>query len=208
LTFSHLDMVTCVRGGDVLVAAELFEEMLEPNLGADWGAPVPGLDFTVSSVVAHVSGALLWYSVDLWCGRGDAAFDLQVHADAPNDRLLTGLTAGSRALAAGIDAAPADTRGFHPFGSPDPEGFAAMACDELLVHGDDAARGLGAAFRPDEALAAAVVRRLFPWHDLGDGDPWAVLLWANGRRELPGRERQEQWRWHCAPVAEWDGARP
>ena len=84
-----------------------------------------------------------------------------------------------------------------------------MACDELLVHGDDAARGLGVSFEPDRVLAAAVLDRLFPWHRLRpDDDPWRVLLWANGRADLAGRERQIHWRWHCAPLVEWDGAPP
>jgi uncharacterized protein (TIGR03083 family) len=202
-------MVAPVTGDDVLVAAELVERTLEAHLGTDWSAPVPGLDFTVASVVAHAANAMLWYSVDLWIGRDDAAFEIKVRTDAPNDRLLTSLTAGARALAAGIDSAPADTRGFHPFGSPDPAGFAAMACDELLVHGDDAARGLGVSFGTDRRLAAGVLSRVFPWHALGPGeDPWGVLLWANGRRDLPGRDRQDRWRWHTPPLSEWDGATP
>ena len=198
-----------MTGDDVLAAAEECEEMLEPALTADWHAPVPGLEFTVASVVAHMAGAALWYSIDLWSGRENAAFEVQVLAEASSERLLTSLTAASRALAAGVDAAPADTRGFHPFGSPDPDGFAAMACDELLVHGDDAARGLGVAFDPERRLASAVLDRLFPWHVVEPGDdPWDVLLWANGRIELSGRDHQDRWRWHCAPLAEWDGARP
>jgi hypothetical protein len=201
-------MVTPVRGGDVLLAAEEVEEVLEPHLAADWDVAVPELDFTVTSVVGHTARALALYSLNLWVGRGRAAFEIRVHAEAPNDRLLTSLTAGARALAAGIDTAPAGTRGSHPFGSPDPDGFAAMGCDELLVHGDDAARALSVAFDPDRELAAAVVRRLFPWHDIGDDDPWDVLLWANGRRDLRGRQHQDRWRWHCAPLAEWDGSRP
>jgi hypothetical protein len=32
-------------------------------------------------------------------------------------------------------------------------------------------------------------------------DPWATLLWANGRMDLPGGPRQASWRWHCAPLA-------
>jgi hypothetical protein len=39
-------------------------------------------------------------------------------------------------------------------------------------------------------------------------DPWATLLWANGRVDLPGRPRQMSWRWHCAPLAEWNGQPP
>jgi len=201
--------VAHVTGDDVLAAAELCRRVLEPALDADWDVPVPGLRFTVASVVAHAAEAPLWYSVDLWGGSEDAAFELKVPSGASHAALLASLLASSHALASGIDAAPPGRRGYHPMGSPDPAGFAAMGCDELLVHGDDAARGLGVAFTPDERLATAVLARLFPWHAIGPGDdPWRVLLWANGRIELPGRIRQSRWRWHCAPLAEWDGRGP
>ena len=39
-------------------------------------------------------------------------------------------------------------------------------------------------------------------------DPWPALLWANGRIDLPGQERQVDWRWQCAPLEEWDGLNP
>lgn len=198
-----------MTGDDVLTAAETCERLLEPHLDADWDVVVPGLDFTVGTVVAHAARACLWYSVSLWSGRARAAFKVNVPPDAAHERLLTSLTAAARALAAGIDAAPADTRGSHLFGSPDPAGFAAMACDELLIHGDDAARGLHASFAPDPELAADVLARLYPWHAAGAGDdPWRLLLWANGRIDLPGRTHQDGWRWHCEPLAEWDGTAP
>jgi hypothetical protein len=38
--------------------------------------------------------------------------------------------------------------------------------------------------------------------------PVGGLLWANGRFDLPGQERQVDWRWHCAPLEEWDGLNP
>jgi hypothetical protein len=60
-------------------------------------------------------------------------------------------------------------------------------------------------FRPGSDLAARVLARLFPWHLAGD-DPWRTLLWANGRIDLPGQLSQKGWRWHCAPLVEWDGA--
>ena len=37
-----------------------------------------------------------------------------------------------------------------------------MACDELLIHTDDAGRGLGLVFTPDAALCARVLAHLFP----------------------------------------------
>lgn len=204
-----VDSVDAVTGDEVRAAAEMCRRVLEPALDADWSRAVPGLEFTVATVVAHAAESPLWYSVDLWSGRENAAFEVKVLPDSPNASLLTSLVAASSALAAGVDAAPADTRGFHPFGSPDPEGFAAMTCDELLVHGDDAARGLGVPFDPDRHLAARVLARLYPWHPLGpDDDPWRVLLWANGRTAMPGRVHQGSWRWHCAPLSEWVGSGP
>jgi hypothetical protein len=197
-----------VTGDDVVSAAEQCRVLLEPLLGEDWRAPVPGLDFTVASVLAHAATAPLWYSADMWSGREDnAAFEVKVLVDAPNEKILTSLVVGSRVLACGIDVAPDDLRGFHPFGSPDPSGYAAMACDELMVHAADAAAGLGRRFTGDAGLASAVLARLYPWHTV-DADPWQTLLWANGRAELQGRPFQTRWRWHCEPLSEWDGSAP
>jgi hypothetical protein len=77
----------------------------------------------------------------------------------------------------------------------------------LWVHTDDVARGLAVPFTPPAALARATLERLFPWAP-ADADPWAALLWANGRIDLPGQERQVDWRWPCAPLEEWDGLNP
>lgn len=197
-----------MNGADVLAAAQESRRLLEPALTADWSVPVPGLDFTVASVVAHAANGPLWYAVDLWGGPEDsAAFELCVQADAASAALLVSLHSAARVCAASVDAAPADLRGFHHYGAADPSGFAAMACDELLVHADDAARGLGLRFAPDPGLAGRVLARLFPWHETG-GDPWQTLLWANGRIELGGRPSQQGWRWHCAPLSEWNGQAP
>ncbi len=197
-----------VTGDDVLAAEEICHAFLREAADANWGVPVPGLDFTVTTVLAHAADCPLWYAMDLWSGPSDdTAFELNVRADASNAALLATLRSASRVCAASVDAAPAETRGFHPAGSPDPSGFAAMACDELLVHTDDAARGLGLRFSPGPDVAGRVLARLFPWHDQGD-DPWQTLLWANNRLDLPGRSSQKDWTWHCAPLSEWDGKAP
>ncbi len=100
-----------------------------------------------------------------------------------------------------------DARGWHPYGIADPSGFVGMACDELLIHTADAASGLGLEFFPSPELAEATLRRLFPWAP-ADLEPWAGLNWANGRTELAGLRRLTKWRWHCAPLSEWDGTDP
>ena len=127
--------------------------------------------------------------------------------DAANEQLVVSLLSAAHTYAASVDAAPPHLRGFHPYGAPDAEGFAAMACDELLIHGYDAACGLGLKFAPDTNLAARVLARLFPWHAEGL-EPWRTLLWANGRIELPGQPRQTDWRWHSAPLTERDTRTP
>ena len=194
-----------VTGDDVLAAGEACLDFLRETADADWSVPVPGLDHTVTSIVAHAANGPLWYALDLWSGPSDdAAFDLKVRSDASNAALLASLRSAARVCAASVDAAPPETRGFHPAGAADPSGFAAMACDELLVHTDDAARGLGLRFSPDRDLAGRVLGRLFPWHEPRD-DPWRTLLWANGRVDLPGQPSQQGWIWHCAPLAGWDG---
>jgi hypothetical protein len=197
-----------VDGKDVLAAATVCGDLLEPAADADWSVAVPSLDFTVAEVVAHAANGPLWYAVDLWSGTGDdTAFDVVVERDAMNAALVFSLRVAARIGAVSVDAAPADLRGFHPAGAADASGFAAMACDELLIHTDDAAQGLGLRFAPDSALARRVLARLFPWHDPGV-DPWQTLRWANGRIELPGQPSQQGWQWHCAPLADWDGEVP
>jgi hypothetical protein len=89
----------------------------------------------------------------------------------------------------------------------DAPGFAAMGCAELLVHAGDVAEACALPWGPPAELADAVLARLFPWVE-ADGDPAAALRWATGRTALPGREQVGSWRWHSAPLEEWDGTRP
>lgn len=59
-----------INGDDILAAAAACHSFLEPAVGADWTAAVPGLDFTVASVVAHAANGPLWYALDLWAVQG------------------------------------------------------------------------------------------------------------------------------------------
>lgn len=187
---------------------DLSVAFLESTTGADWATPIPELDFTIAGMCAHMTQTGFWYAIDFAARDGDlAAVVPQVKADSEPAELIRALSVGVDLLCAVIEAAPPDARGFHPFGQADASGFAAMACDEMLIHTSDIARALGAEFSAPSALAAAVLERLFPWVT-GDEDPWSLLLSANGRIELPGRPRRRRWRWHCAPLDEWDGTDP
>ena len=97
-----------------------------------------------------------------------------------------------------ITTASPGTRAWHPYGTSDPEGFAAMGVVETLVHGHDVAQGLGLPWEPSADLCARVLNRLFPGAP-ADAHPWAALLWATGRADLPDRPRLSEWRWDSEP---------
>jgi hypothetical protein len=183
--------------------------MLAANADGDWSARAGELTWTAAEVVAHLADVCGFYAVHLAVGsHRRLRFDVTLHptASAP-DRVAT-LDALAATLAQVIDSAPPNARAWHHWGMADPCGFAAMACDELLVHGRDIADGLAQPFQPDQDLCARVLARLFPWAPK-TADPWQTLRWANGRTALPGHPRLSgDWAWLSAPLAEWDGRRP
>jgi hypothetical protein len=169
-----------------------------------WDARVPDLEWTVHQAVVHLTEACLWYAIDFSAGGRDLPMQHLIEVGtAPADVLAT-LEVYASMLAVLVDSAPSGQRGFHPMGLADASGFSAMACDEVMIHTDDAARGLGLSCPPPEDLADVTVRRLFPWAPT-DGPAWDRLRWANGRIELPDHPRLARWRWHCAPLHDWDG---
>jgi len=198
---------TVVTGDDVRAAAATVLGTFAPHVAADWTVRAGRLKWSCGATLAHVSDCVLWYGLNL-AGRttGPDAWDW---ADAPADKVagvLSIIGPASELLAAAVEVAPAGVRGWHPFGMADASGFAAMACDELLVHGGDIAAGLGLEFQAPGDVCDRVLRRLFPWAP-AEGESWQRLQWANGRVDLPGASRvSPRWMWHCAPLAEWDGA--
>lgn len=192
-------------GRAVLQAVRECENALGPAVELDWTRQAANVEWTVARTVAHIAEDLLWYATDLAAGPAElSTMDLTVRQDSPPSDLLATVRTFGNVLARVLDAADPRDRGWHPYGLPDATGFAASACNEILVHTGDAMTGLGRAFTPATELAGATVHRMFPWAPT-DIDPWQALLWANGRIDLPGRERQADWRWHCAPLSEWRG---
>jgi hypothetical protein len=171
--------------------------------------PAGNLEWSAYTTLAHIAEGQVFYAVHL----GTRAFTyrpvpLTVDPHTPVPVLLTLVESTAAVLAEVVRGAPADARGFHFYGMADPSGFAAMSCDEILIHSDDIARGLGIAFLPPEPLCRRVVERIFPWAPR-DVAPWDALRWANDRMALPGYGRLgPNWRWHCAPLDEWDGSMP
>lgn len=194
-----------LSGADVIATADACAEFLRSGADRPWNVPVPDLDWNVAETVAHAAEGCLWYAIDL-AAEGLDLEPVEHRVDpesAPVDLIAT-LRTYAKVVAHVIDATPPEARGYHPWGAADPSGFAAMSCDELLIHTDDAARGLGLEFDPDRDMCERVLRRLFPWAP-EEGDPWELLRWANGRTALPDHLRLEGWGWHCAPLEEWDG---
>ena len=194
---------------DVTAATEAVAAALEP--AADdperWGGPAGTLRWTCTATLAHAVDCLFWYAAAL-ARRSTAGISVsEANPTGRPDVLVDSLRSGGALLAIAVASAGPQDRGWHLFGSADRSGWAAMGADEVLIHGADIAAGLGVSFVPPAGVADGVVRRLFPWAPT-DGDPWSRLLWANGRAPLGDLPASRRWRFHCAPLAEWDGEVP
>jgi hypothetical protein len=192
---------------DLLTAAAVSRAALLPALERDWSVAAGDLSWDCRRTLDHIIDATFFYAAYL-ATRATGPLSPPRNGDpaATPAHLLTTMGAAAAVLAEVARAAPPGTRAFHPAGMADVSGWMAMGCEEMLVHSDDIARGLGLDFQPPPELAARIVARLFPWAPR-DVAPWAALRWATGRAALPGRERLgNDWYWHCAPLAEWDGA--
>jgi hypothetical protein len=194
---------------DVRLAARLCRETLLPLADRDWSIRAGELEWSARETLQHAAHTQLFYAVHLATRARDRlvvprCFD----ADTSVADLLSILESRAAVLAEVVKAAPPDARGYHRTGNPDPPDFAAMGANEVLIHGDDIARGFGVPFVPPARLCRRIVNRLFPWAP-GDVDAWSALRWANGRVALPEHERLgPDWAWHSAPLTEWDGTMP
>lgn len=168
--------------------------------------PAGDVEWSCRLTLDHIADALTFYAAHLATRATERRiFSRDGDPRASIAEIFCVIEAGAAILTECIRAAPTGTRAWHSFGVADPDGFAAMGCDELLVHTGDISRGLGISFDPPRDLCDRVVRRLFPWAPV-EGDPWELLQWANGRLDLPGRVRLgPDWTWHCAPLNEWNG---
>ncbi|MEV6640351.1 hypothetical protein [Amycolatopsis sp. NPDC051371] len=194
-----------VSAADLDAAIACLADALRPAVAKDW-TTVPGTgDLDGFRTAEHIGDCLLSYAAQLVSRRpsGYVPFLAALEKDASSADALEFALAGSAILAAVVRSAPPEARAYHPTGMADPAGFAAMGCAEVLVHGEDIARGLGLALDPPREICARTVARLFPHvGDVADLDPWTALLWATDRAEVPGRSLQTGWRWQGAPLDE------
>lgn len=187
-------------------------DSLRTGLDRDWSVQAGEVTWDCKATAGHIVSDLVSYAGQLagaaWAADLDRPrrtvevdylpFDALPEPDATIAGVLDTIEATGWMLAAVAATAPASARGFHPYGTSDAGGFAAMGALETVVHGADIATGLGLAFAPPPEVCAAMVERLFPDAPAYD-DPWQLLLWCCGRTALPGHPRREKWRWAGEP---------
>jgi hypothetical protein len=193
---------------DIRQTAEACRRALGPVADLDWDAPAGDLQWSCRTTLQHLLAALLYYAVNLALESTEPRPSGQADPSLPIPELLDALEGRAALLATVCTAAPPDARGAHDWGLADASGFAALACDELLVHTSDITAGLGASFDPPREVCVRVLGRLFPWAPR-DRDSWQALRWANGRGPMEEYPRlAPDWVGHPAPLQEWDGLDP
>lgn len=199
-----------VTAEDVEAARDLVIAFLKPLASRDWSAAIPDLEWNCERTLQHMINTEIYYamlladraSMPIPFARGAAA----AGGMSPTD-LLEELRGSSSLIAAVIREAPAQARAILGSRHTDAAAFAAIACDELLVHTWDIGRGLGVDFTAPDELTAGVLTRLFPWAP--HNEPWSVFLWCNGRIAFGDRARLDpEWPRWVAPLDEWDGVDP
>ncbi len=197
---------------DVRLAATICREALSDVVNLDWSVGAGELEWSCRRTLEHISNAPIDYASELALPAKESLERIypsvgRDHLTIPDLLLLAEVNAAI--LDHVIRAAPASAQAFHHAWMVDLSGFAGMACDEILIHTADIAAGFEIDFKPPEDFSSRVLARLFPWAPTDVGH-WDSLLWANGRIALPelGLAQDKNWRWHCAPLSEWDGRIP
>ncbi|MGW2153514.1 hypothetical protein [Nonomuraea sp. NPDC001699] len=203
-----------VTADDLDEAVALAVDTLRDAPPQAWEEQAGSLEWTCWETVEHLADDLFSYAAQLGLRvppldtyvpfaldrRRPGGPNNAVHADraAGPVGLLQVLQASGALLSAMVRTAPPGAGGHHIFGTGDATAFAAMGLVETLVHMHDVSAGLGLAWEPSADLCSRVLARLFPDAPV-DTAPWATLLWATGRGELPGRPRLPRWRWYNEP---------
>ncbi|MEU9730798.1 GNAT family N-acetyltransferase [Streptomyces sp. NPDC048002] len=146
----------------------------------------------------HVAHSLMIYASRL-AARGEnphVPFSVAPEDGPGGAGALHAVETAGALLTATVRTTPRGLRAHHPcpYGTADPEGFAALGVGEVLLHTYDIAEALGLEYRPPAELAESVLTRLLP-HVQPGPTPWSTLLWATGRGDLPGRAPVTDWHW-------------
>jgi hypothetical protein len=155
------------HGGDSrslpIEVSDTCEAALRAATAEDWDQRAGQLDWSVRATVAHMVDVLGFYALHLASGSPvRLRVDIRPHDGATSSEMLDTLHAAAWLLGLIVGVSPGQVRAWHLFGPSDPPGFAAMACDELLIHTYDVMAGLGRQFAASEALVWPILHRLFP----------------------------------------------
>jgi hypothetical protein len=204
-----------VTAADVTVAARLAAAAFAGAPAEAWSHQAGPLDWDCWETVEHIADDLLAYATQLTPATPEGGYvpiamtstrpggaESAIHVDREDGPagLLQMMEACGALLVAMITTVSPATRAWHPQGTSDPEGFAAMGVTEILLHGHDVAQGLGVPWQPPADLCARVLDRLFP-EAPADVPRWEALLWSAGRADLPDRPRLTEWRWYSEPLS-------
>lgn len=200
-----------MRKDDLGLAADLCQQTLRPAMDRDWSIRAGELEWSCRRTLDHIGDALVFYATLLATRATERRYPVR-NGDpgATVAELIEAMGSAAAMLEEIARAADPDTRALHPAGLADADGFRGMGCEELLLHTDDIAQGLGLPLTPPADLCDRVITRVFPWApDAGEEpDRWRALRWACGRTALSGRARLgPDWWYQAAPLAEWDGTR-
>lgn len=192
----------------MVVAATLVTDAVA-GIGPDHQhRQVPGSEWTVRRTVDHIADALVLYAryvATRASGRVEPLRDGRPAASFP--ALCADVFDAATLLARLVDGMADGELAYHPAGEADASGWAAMACDEIIVHGHDVCRAAGVGLDLPTDLLDTVTMRLFPWAPPPTAaSPLDRLLWCNGRIALPDHPRQDElWYWWPRPLSTWTG---
>lgn len=188
------------RGGErVQEAVAGSVALLRTAAGQDWDAVKAARStWTCREAAVHIAYDLIVYAGRL-AARGrtrHVPFEITPDESAGNEGLLQVIEMTGALLTATVNTSPRHLRAPHPcpYGTANPEGFAALGVGEVLLHTYDIAEALGLTYEPAAELAEFALTRLLP-HVQPGPTPWSTLLWATGRGELPGRPPVTDWHW-------------
>ncbi|MFI5561868.1 hypothetical protein ACIA2T_21540 [Amycolatopsis japonica] len=192
-----------VTPGDLDAAITSVVGELRQVSGRDWSAASGTGDLNAWRTAEHLGDCLISYA-GLLIARPSTprfvCFESVADQAATPSEMLEFVTVAGGILVATLRTVDPDVRAYHPSGRADLEGFAGMGCIEVLVHGEDMARGLEVTLDPPRDVCSRVLARMFPDVDVTGVDPWTALLWATDRTELPGRPSRAGWQWRGTPL--------
>lgn len=163
-----------------MAAAGIVAEALAPHLERDWSVRAGSLEWDVEATIVHLIGAPAKYTLYL-ASRSPTFIPLAVEkfSRATHAELHASIRPIAEGLATVASSVPDAVHAFHAEGPTDASGFLGMACVELLVHADDALRGLDDRLHPPDELTREVLRARYP--QAAGEQPWPALIAATGR---------------------------